>query len=272
MDSFIVKVGEQEWLIDHHSSGTETLRLYLKRHILRSKVKILPHATPIAISTADSTLPLSFVDPRLPQLGTRIYSQLPPDLPLTPSIHYEHLKQRYAIPESPIELIAGSSLPLESNIDFLNGVDFKKGCYVGQELTARTHFRGVVRKRIVGLRFTYEPIEGEVVDENLGPPVENLIVKVGMKEGKRLKTSGSIASIIKGEEGWVGMGLVRLEHITESDNSFYLIDPPTGSTDAEESQTPKRGRWLVKTFIPDWLRECLEKEEVAKARQRKETE
>ena len=44
---------------------------------------------------------------------------------------------------------AGEALPLEGNIELLHGVSFKKGCYLGQELTARTHFRGVVRKRLV---------------------------------------------------------------------------------------------------------------------------
>lgn len=43
-------------------------------------------------------------------------------------------------------------MPLESNLDLMSGVDYKKGCYVGQELTARTHHRGVVRKRGVVAR------------------------------------------------------------------------------------------------------------------------
>jgi folate-binding protein YgfZ len=46
------------------------------------------------------------------------------------------------------ELISGRSLPLESNLDYLNAVHFEKGCYLGQELTARTHFQGLIRKRL----------------------------------------------------------------------------------------------------------------------------
>ena len=41
------------------------------------------------------------------------------------------------------------ALPLEANLDCLNGVSFRKGCYLGQELTARTHFQGLIRKRLV---------------------------------------------------------------------------------------------------------------------------
>lgn len=43
---------------------------------------------------------------------------------------------------------AGAAIPLEYNLDWLNGVSFEKGCYVGQELVARTHFGGLIRKRL----------------------------------------------------------------------------------------------------------------------------
>lgn len=70
-----------------------------------------------------------------------------------PSTHYELHRLSLAIPENPT---SWPLLPLEGNLDLMNGVDYKKGCYVGQELTARTHHRGVVRKRGVGLRFWRE--------------------------------------------------------------------------------------------------------------------
>lgn len=57
------------------------------------------------------------------------------------------------MPESPADFPA---LPLEASIDLLNGVDYRKGCYVGQELTARTHHKGVVRKRGVVFRLFRE--------------------------------------------------------------------------------------------------------------------
>ncbi len=43
----------------------------------------------------------------------------------------------------------GHGIPLEYNLDGLNAISFTKGCYVGQELIARSHFRGVVRKRLM---------------------------------------------------------------------------------------------------------------------------
>jgi folate-binding protein YgfZ len=48
---------------------------------------------------------------------------------------------------------AGTAIPLEYNIDWLNGVSYDKGCYVGQELVARVHFGGLVRKRLYPVSF-----------------------------------------------------------------------------------------------------------------------
>lgn len=47
----------------------------------------------------------------------------------------------------------GEAIPLEYNFVGLNAISFDKGCYVGQELIARTHHRGVIRKRLIPLRF-----------------------------------------------------------------------------------------------------------------------
>ena len=52
---------------------------------------------------------------------------------------------------------SGSAVPLEYNLDGLNAISFTKGCYVGQELVARTHFRGIVRKRLM-------PVEMDAAD------------------------------------------------------------------------------------------------------------
>lgn len=55
------------------------------------------------------------------------------------------------IPEGTPQIVSGSSIPFEVNFDLLNGIDYDKGCYLGQELVARTHYRGAVRKRLFPL-------------------------------------------------------------------------------------------------------------------------
>ncbi|RMZ76913.1 hypothetical protein DV738_g4709, partial [Chaetothyriales sp. CBS 135597] len=64
------------------------------------------------------------------------------------------------VTEGQREIISGQALPQESNLDFLGGIDFYKGCYLGQELTIRTHHTGVVRKRILPCQLTGKWLHG----------------------------------------------------------------------------------------------------------------
>lgn len=64
---------------------------------------------------------------------------------------YDYARTLAGIPENPPQIISGSSIPFECNMDLLNGIDYNKGCYIGQELVARTHYRGAVRKRLMPL-------------------------------------------------------------------------------------------------------------------------
>lgn len=109
-------------------------------------------------------------DPRLDSLGTRILAptdvgtnQLGTDLwrnheitVINPTAENNYKLQRYkqGVGEGVKELPPGKCFPLEANADYLNGVSFNKGCYVGQELTARVHHSGVIRKRYMPMRFT----------------------------------------------------------------------------------------------------------------------
>ncbi|WWC57694.1 uncharacterized protein I303_100228 [Kwoniella dejecticola CBS 10117] len=69
------------------------------------------------------------------------------------SIDEYHLRRLLlGIPEGPKEIIPGTALPLESCMDLHGGVDFRKGCYLGQELTVRTYHTGATRKRILPIR------------------------------------------------------------------------------------------------------------------------
>ncbi|XP_030370103.1 putative transferase CAF17, mitochondrial [Scaptodrosophila lebanonensis] len=119
-------------------------------------------------------------DPRLPTLGIRVlapthmgWGRLVKSFwrnnelgvsTATPESNYKLLRYKQGVGEGINELPPGKCLPLEANADFLSGVSFNKGCYMGQELTARVHHSGVIRKRYMPIRLT-------------GPVKKSMIVK-----------------------------------------------------------------------------------------------
>ena len=80
--------------------------------------------------------------------------------------HHEpilYLRLACAAPSDMLDVPTGDAFPLEHNIETLNGVSFRKGCYLGQELTARTYHTGVTRKRLVPI---IRDAEEDISDEN----------------------------------------------------------------------------------------------------------
>ncbi|GJN01023.1 hypothetical protein PR202_ga18256 [Eleusine coracana subsp. coracana] len=93
---------------------------------------------------------------------------------------------------------SGEAIPLEYNFAALNAVSFEKGCYIGQELIARTHHRGVIRKRLMPMKFVDE--NGRELEQAVAPGSE----VVDKASGKKI---GTVSTAL----GSRGMGLLRLE-------------------------------------------------------------
>lgn len=111
----------------------------------------------------------------------------------------EYHRHRYEIglPEGVRDLPPGEALPLESNLVYMQGISFSKGCYIGQELTARTHHTGVIRKRLM-------PV-------TMSAPAENL------DQGAALQTEGGRpAGKYRAGINKLGLSLIRLAHAKES--------------------------------------------------------
>ncbi len=103
----------------------------------------------------------ALADPRHPALGWRLYAADAGGPVLT---DWDAIRVANAIPESGVELIPEESYILEVGFERLNGVDFRKGCYVGQEVTARMKYRALVRKRLLPVRIEgAEPAPGTAV-------------------------------------------------------------------------------------------------------------
>ncbi|HEV7998086.1 MAG TPA: folate-binding protein [Stellaceae bacterium] len=100
---------------------------------------------------------VALVDPRLAALGARCV--LPRErarsmlveagLTETDAAAYDDLRLGLGVPDGSRDLVLEKSVLLEAGFDELNGVDWNKGCYIGQELTARTKYRGLIKRRLV---------------------------------------------------------------------------------------------------------------------------
>ena len=144
---------------------------------------------------------IAIQDPRMKQLGHRLVmpSTTASLRELLPSVEedggkevFRGLRYRLGVGEGPEELPPTKCLPLEANCDYLHGVSFHKGCYVGQELTARTFHTGVVRKRLLPLVFSGDASEV--------PPDASVVNERGKAVGKVRRCLGTH-----------GLGLLRVE-------------------------------------------------------------
>jgi len=130
-------------------------------------------------------------DPRLPEAGWRLLTDAP--VPETASAgDYDAHRLALGLPDGSRDLQAEQSVLLEAGFDELHGVSWTKGCYMGQELTARTKYRGLVKRRLV-------PVEVEGPMPARGTPVTRDGAEVGeMRSG----------------QGQRGMALLRLAALT----------------------------------------------------------
>ena len=143
-------------------------------------------------------------------------------------------------------------IPLECNLDWLNGVVFDKGCYLGQELTARTHYRGLLRKRCFPV-----VVRNNQSDTELAPPQEaQVALCVSPEEAQDIaygitdrlfgvsyaeqsaplgtkvlnnggKRAGKMMTDVSCTPGNVGIALLRLEHVLGfSEDSKVEVDIP----------------------------------------------
>lgn len=154
-----------ETMIDCEASRADELVAKLKLYRLRAKVEIGLMTDFSVFAAWDesgvSGLPtgFTFIDPRLPALGARSIGQRPatPASATAPEAAYAARRRALGVPEGAGELGVEKIFLLEANAEELNGVDFKKGCYIGQEVVSRMQHRGTARRRPVIVEGTTAP-------------------------------------------------------------------------------------------------------------------
>ena len=182
----------------------------LKFYRLRAKVAIEDLSDALGImaiwdgqdnQSAVSEYGLSYADPRLPALGARVI--LPPhqtadaaaDLgaSFVDAETYEANRIALGVPRGGNDFNYGDTFPHEADMDQLAGVDFHKGCYIGQEVVSRVEHRAAARNRVVPITFEYAPLAG-------------LPVTAGEK------TIGMVGSSANGR----GLALLRLDRVADA--------------------------------------------------------
>lgn len=195
------------FLLDCPRALAQTLATKLAFYKLRAKVAVENLSDGLGVLAAWNGEPaaqpdLTFADPRDEALGLRIlapeeFKQKVADLigaELVDSSAYEAHRIARGIPRGGLDFSYGDAFPHETNMDRLHGVDFDKGCYVGQEVVSRMQHRGTARTRIV-----------KVLLEGPAPEPGATIIAGD-------KPVGTIGSTSGGK----GVALVRVDRVTDA--------------------------------------------------------
>ncbi len=219
-DFFILKSGDS-YLLDCAAARKDDLIRRLTLYKLRADVTISEETRQVYALFGDGShaaveLPeklgtvsennglIYFADPRHLALGIRLYSKsvdntainLATAIPATEAA-YDTYRRSLGIPEGGRDILPEKNFLLEGNFEELNGVSFSKGCYVGQELTARTKHRGKVKKRLFRIEFDGELQEGDKIFD----------------QGREI---AEVRSFADGQ----GLALVRLEGLAGDSDKF----------------------------------------------------
>ncbi|KAK6533429.1 ccr4 associated factor [Orbilia ellipsospora] len=269
---------EPAFLIDVAASLAPELVKHIRRYKLRSKFAVkqldgftvwsVPNSFRLSDDDVNSSLRIGCVDPRAPGMGRRIV--LPDDYHHTytspgeegageegeDEVSYRLKRYLAGVPETPGEIVVGSGLPQESNVDYMSGINFHKGCYVGQELTIRTRHTGVVRKRILPVQLytgSGDEVKGAsapVYDAAFGGILPDIPAGANIaRVNKKARSAGKFL----GNVGNVGLALCRLEIMTglnlggegasfDAEVDEFKVEMPVG-----EEEIVK-----IRAFVPEW--------------------
>lgn len=187
-DFFIFAEGDR-LLLDCEAAQASDIARRLSRFRLRAQVAIEP--VPLQVHAAwDATAPvgpIAALDPRLPEAGWRLLA--PEILPCNADeAAYDAHRLALGLPDGSRDMEADKSILLEAGFDELAGVSWTKGCYMGQELTARTKYRALIKRRLM-------PVSAEFLPSP-GTPITRDGIEVGT---------------MRSSAGGIGLALLRID-------------------------------------------------------------
>jgi folate-binding protein YgfZ len=193
---FFIFADRARLLLDVERAQAVTLVQRLGRFRLRSKVTVSDLSQALHVHVAWGGAPevaagvIAAPDPRLPEAGWRLLAPEPLPATATAEAWDEH-RLALGLPDGSRDLEAEKTVLLEAGFDELGGVSWSKGCYMGQELTARTKYRGLVKRRLVS-----------VAIEGAAPPPGTPVLREGAEVGT-----------MRSARGRIGLAQLRLEAI-----------------------------------------------------------
>jgi len=184
LTDFFILADQERLLLDAPAQAVADLQRRLSRYRLRSAVTLQDLSSTLRVYAAwdgvPPQVPISAPDPRLEGAGYRMISSV--EIPDTAGqAGYDAHRLHLGLPDGPPDLEPEKTLLLEAGFDELGGVAWNKGCYMGQELTARTKYRGLVKRRLV-----------PVTLDSVPPPAGTPILAEGVEVGSLRSSAGQI--------------------------------------------------------------------------------
>jgi folate-binding protein YgfZ len=238
---FFVVAKERRLLLDCPVARKDDLLKRLTMYKLRAKIGISDESEALSVAAVfgdgvrdrlglvddavgcrDIDDGIVYIDPRTADAGVRVIAGDVIDalsrkgFAEGTAADYDRHRLKFALPDSVRDLIVDKTVALEANLDFLNGVDFSKGCFVGQEVTARTKYRGLARKRLMSIRF-----EGDT-----------------LPEGEEIIAGGVSVGETRSSRDGYGLALIRLDRLEQA---------------VKDGSTPTVDGTTVAVTKPDWL-------------------
>jgi len=174
-------------VLDVAADRRDALLQRLSMYRLRAKIEIAADDRPVFAAWPDT--PRGFLpDPRTPLMGGRLYGEAAPD---ATEVDYDAHRLLVGVPDPTADAPQDKTYPIEADFDLLNGIDFQKGCFVGQETTSRMKRRGTIKNRMMPLDLDGPP-----------PAFGAEVLKGDLRAGE----------ILSGRDGSV-MALLRVDRI-----------------------------------------------------------
>lgn len=202
-DFFVINTGEAFILDCTGAIGADLLKR-LTFYRLRAKVSLVDVSERWIVAAAwgvgvgewaRNHAAIAFADPRLQGMGFRLLFDKPQTPPLPGELEdYDRLRIGLAVPEGGKDYAYGETFPHEACFELLHGVDFRKGCYVGQEVVSRMQHRGTARTRVVAVSSQADLPQG----------------------GADILAGGFAVGHLGSVEGNKGVALARLDRIREA--------------------------------------------------------